>query len=238
MKVLVLGKGYVGKAFCEKYPDAIGTRRKVTQKDTPSFDLENPATWKNLPKAETVIWTFPATPLDKVKKFYEERLQDCKNLIVLGSTSRYVVKRQKQRIDEESPIDTSILRVQGEEFLKQQGATILALAGIYGPDRDPVTWLYKGLIRNPKKMLNLIHLDDILNALDHFVNTPTPGDTFNLSDGEAKSWMEIGEKAGFHFRMPGERELSKIIINQKIKETLPKDYKFKELYSSWQLSNS
>ena len=137
MKVLVLGKGYVGKTYCEKYPDAIGTRRKVTHKDTPSFDLENPATWKNLPKAETIIWTFPATPLEKVQKFYEEKLQDCKNLIVLGSTSRYIIKRQKQRIDEDSPIDTSILRVQGEEFLKQQGATILALAGIYGPDRDP-----------------------------------------------------------------------------------------------------
>ena len=238
MKVLVLGKGYVGKTYCEKYPDAIGTRRKVTHKDTPSFDLENPATWKNLPKAETIIWTFPATPLEKVQKFYEEKLQDCKNLIVLGSTSRYIIKRQKQRIDEDSPIDTSILRVQGEEFLKQQGATILALAGIYGPDRDPVNWLYKGLIRNPKKMLNLIHLDDIISILDHFVHSPTKGETFNLSDGEAKSWMEIGEKAGFHFRMPGERELSKIIINKKIKDRLPKDYKFKELYSSWQLNNN
>lgn len=238
MKVLVLGKGYVGSAFCERFPDTVGTRRKVTRKETPSFDLENSATWKNLPKSDTVVWTFPATPLNKVQEFYESKLSDCQNLIVLGSTSRYVVKRQKQRIDENSEIDTNILRVQGEEYLKSKGATILALAGIYGPDRDPVNWLYKGLIKNPKKMLNLIHLEDIINIIDYFIKNPSPGETYNLADGEAKSWQEIGEKAGFHFRMPEERELSKIITNQKIKELLPEDYKFRDLYTSWQLNNN
>ena len=36
------------------------------------------------------------------------------------------------------------------------------------------------------------------------------------------------------FRMKGERELSKVIANEKIKSLLPKNFKFKELYSSWE----
>ena len=233
MDTLVLGKGYVGKAFCKDNPTAIGTRRKVTGSGTPSFDLENSCTWKNIPPAENVIWTFPATSLAKIETFYEERLKNCQNLIVLASTSRYIVKRQKERIDENSELDKSLLRVQGEEFLKSKGATVVALAGIYGPDRDPVSWLYKGLIKNPNKMLNLIHLSDIVAILNFLLKNPQKAETFNLSDGYAKSWKEIGEKAGFYFRMPGERELSKIITNDKIKMLLPDNYKFKDLYSTW-----
>ena len=235
MSILILGKGYVGKALCEELPGSIGTRRKVTTPQTPSFDLENEVTWKNLPNAETIIWTFPACPVEKVEKFYEQKLQSCKNLIVLASTSRYIVKRQKQRIDEDSDIDTTLIRVKGEEFLKSKGATILALAGIYGPNRDPYSWLMKGLIRNPKKMLNLIHLDDIIEIIKVLIKTPQPGDCYNLADGNPKSWQEIGEEADFHFRMPGERELSKIISNEKVKAILPENYKFRDLYTSWEL---
>jgi hypothetical protein len=236
MSTLILGKGYVGKAFCDEHPATIGTRRKVTGSGTPSFDLDNAATWRNIPEAKTVIWTFPATPLEKVEEFYNQKLSSCKNLIILASTSRYLVKRQKQRIDENSELDLSILRVQGEELLKSKGATVLALSGIYGPNRDPASWLYKGLIKNPNKMLNLIHLSDIISTLRHLQEHPLPGETINLSDGDPKTWREIGEKAGFHFRMPGERELSKIISNEKIKSILPSNYKFKELYSTWELN--
>ncbi|MCM8535366.1 MAG: hypothetical protein NE334_05465 [Lentisphaeraceae bacterium] len=235
MSILILGKGYVGKALCEEFPEATGTRRKVTNPQTPSFDLENEITWKNIPSAETIIWTFPACPVEKVEKFYNEKLLSCKNLIVLASTSRYVVKRQKQRIDENTDIDKTLIRVKGEEYLKSQGATILALAGIYGPNRDPYSWLTKGLIRNPKKMLNLIHLDDIVNIIKVLIKNPKPNEIYNLADGEAKSWQEIGEKADFHFRMPGERELSKIISNDKIKSILPENYQFRDLYTSWEL---
>jgi nucleoside-diphosphate-sugar epimerase len=238
MKTIILGKGYVGKVLAEHLPEAYCTRRKKTHPGILAFDLEVKSTWNAIPKdLDNVIWTFPATPIEMVKEFYEAKLFNCKNIIVLGSTSRYIVKREKSLVDETNPFDSTILRVQGEEFLREQGATLLVLAGIYGPDREPVSWLYKGLIRNPRKLLNLIHVDDIVTIVKHFISSPENGEVFNLSDGVARSWDEIGERAGFHFRMPGEREVNKIIKNEKILSRLPDNFKFIDFYSTWQTTN-
>jgi hypothetical protein len=234
MKTLILGKGYVGSRLADELPNATYTNRKKKYSASIPFELECRTTWKNIRQPENVIWTFPPVPLELVKEFYNECLRDVKNLIILGSTSCYTVKRQKQKISEESELNLQLNRVQGEEFLREQGAMILSLAGIYGPNRSPKSWLYKGLIRNPKKFVNLIHVKDIVFIINHFLSHIIKGQRLNLSDGQAKSWMEIGENCDFHFRMPGERELSKIISNEKLVSLLPKDYKFQELYSSWE----
>jgi len=234
MKTLILGKGYVGSALHTAIPESLATQRSVKNPGTLTFDLERPETWRHIPKCDTVIWTFPAMPIRAISRFYRQHLQDCKNLIVLASTSCYKVKRQKELISELSELDESILRVKGEEYLRKKGATILCLAGIYGPLRNPVSWLYKGLIQNPNKIVNLIHLDDITSTIKQLIETPQPGERFNLSDGEARIWRDIGEKVGFEFRMPGERHLSKVIDNSKIRTILPADYQFKNLYSECQ----
>ena len=231
MSILILGKGYVGSALCEAISGSKGTNRTVKHPGNLTFDLNNQATWQRLPEYETVIWTFPATPVRQVSRFYRAQLTKCKNLIILASTSAYKVKRQKELITEESELDTSILRVQGEEYLRKKGATILNLAGIYGPNRDPVSWLHRSLIKNPDKLVNLIHLDDIVYCIKTLIENPQAGERFNLSDGKARSWREIGAKVGYDFRMPGMRELSKIIDNTKIRTILPKNYQFKDLYS-------
>ena len=232
MKVLILGKGYVGSALFKEIPGALGTNRSIKHTGSLYFDLEKPETWRHLPKCDTVIWTFPAKPVRTVSRFYKTYLQHCKNIIVLASTSCYQIKNNKELVTEETQLDEAIIRVKGEEYLRKKGATVLCLAGIYGPDRIPLNWLYKGLIRNPKKIVNLIHLDDIIFTIKHLIDSPLPGERFNLSDGEARTWKEIGEKVGFEFRMPGERELSKIIDNSKIRDILPEDYQFKDLFST------
>ena len=234
METLILGKGYVGSALSEALKDCGFTNRKKNNPGSIAFDLKNKTTWKNIPKVKNVVWTFPATPVELVQEFYHERLSEVENLIVLGSTSRYVITRQKERITEDTKIDKQILRVQGEEFLVENGGTLLCLAGIYGPNRDPKNWLYKNLIKNPNKLVNLVHLDDIIYAIKHLLDNPAKNERFNLADGNPKSWREIGEKCDFHFRMPGERELSKVIISSKIKSRFPKDFKFKELFEAWE----
>jgi len=233
MSTLILGRGHVGKALHKSNESFLYTNRKKSHTNQIIFDLENKTTWKNIPKTDNIVWTFPAKPLELVQEFYEERLSKIKNLIVLASTSCYVNKRQKEKIDENSTLNTGLIRVKGEEFLRKQGATVLCLAGIYDQERNPLNWLRKNLIRNPKKVVNLVHTDDIVTIIEHFLKNPVPGERFNVCDGFPRTWQEIGDRIGFEFRMPGEREVSKLINNEKVKSTLPKDFKFRPLFDLW-----
>lgn len=234
MSTLILGQGYVGSALHKRNPDFLFTKRKKSHPGTIVFDLENETTWKNLPDVKNIIWTFPAKPLKSVERFYEAKLTDVKNLIVLASTSCYINKRQKEKIDEKSPLNTDIIRVRGEEFLRSKGATTMCLAGIYDSERNPLNWMKKGLIRNPSKIVNLIHTQDIAAIIEHFIKMPKPGERFNISDGVPLTWQEIGDKAGFEFRMEPEREVSKLISNGKIKKILHPKFKFKHLFDLWE----
>ena len=234
MSTLILGRGHVGKALHKANENFLFTNRKKSHPGQIAFDLENRTTWKNIPKVENIVWTFPAKPLELVQEFYEERLSNVKNLLVLASTSCYINKRQKEKVDENTPINTDIIRVKGEEFLRSKGAVILCLAGIYDEDRNPLNWLRKNLIRNPKKVVNLVHTDDIVKIIEHFLKHPTPGERFNVCDGFPRTWQEIGDRIGFEFRMEGEREVSKLLNNDKIKAVLPKDFKFRPLFDLWE----
>ena len=118
MSTLILGRGHVGKALHNANENFLYTNRKKTHPGQLIFDLENKTTWKNIPKVENLIWTFPAKPEKLVEEFFQERLSQVKNLIVLASTSCYINKRQKEKIDENSPINTDIIRVKGEELLR------------------------------------------------------------------------------------------------------------------------
>ena len=234
MSTIILGCGHVGSSLLSRNPSFLYTNRKKKHPGSLTFDLENRTTWKNLPKLDNVIWTFPAKPLDLVEQFYEEKLSDVQNLIVLASTSCYINKRQKEKIDEGSPINTNIIRVKGEEFLRSKGALILCLAGIYDSERNPLNWLNKRLIRNPRKIVNLVHTEDIVFIIEHFLKNSAPGERFNVCDGMPRSWQEIGDRVGYEFRMDGEREVSKLLSNDKLKKALPKDFKFKTLYDLWE----
>lgn len=234
MSTIILGRGHVGSAIHRRNTDFLFTLRKKNHPGTIVFDLENETTWKNLPKVDNVIWTFPARPLDLVERFYEERLSEVKNLIVLASTSCYINKRQKEKIDESSPLNENIIRVRGEEFLRKQGATVMCLAGIYDSERNPLNWMEKRLIRNPSKVVNLIHTEDIVSIIEHFLKMPKPGERFNISDGVPRTWQEIGDKAGFEFRMDPEREVSKLLSNAKLKKVLHPRFQFRQLYDLWE----
>ncbi|MCM8541584.1 MAG: hypothetical protein NE328_15050 [Lentisphaeraceae bacterium] len=234
MSTLILGRGHVGTAIHKHNPNFLFTRRKKAHTDTIVFDLENKTTWKNLPAVENIIWTFPARPQNLVEEFYETKLSKVKNLIVMASTSCYMNKRQKEVIDEKSALNTSIIRVKGEEFLRSKGATIMCLAGIYDSERNPLNWLNKGLIRNPSKIVNLIHTEDIVAIVEHFLKMPKPGERYNICDGFPRSWQEIGDRIGFEFRMDPEREVSKLLKNDKIKKILHPKFKFRPLYDLWE----
>ena len=64
---------------------------------------------------------------------------------------------------------------------------IFRLAGIYGPDRNPLDRIRDGTARRivkPGLMLSRIHREDIVGALSASIETPHPGATYNVADNE------------------------------------------------------
>lgn len=193
----ILGAGYVGQALLRLFPAAHATRRQPSPlARTQVFDLQQPGTWGNPPLAgRPVVWTFPAEPLAAVQAFHDAYLKHAGSLIVLGSTSAYLVQESAESpvvtVTEQTPLDMAQPRVQGEEWLRRQGATVLQLAGIFGPGREPAGWLQRGLIRDGAKVVNLIHVDDIVRVVAHLLDHPLPGERINVANGEPLPWREL-----------------------------------------------
>lgn len=233
----ILGAGYVGQALLRRFPAAAATRRRAMP-PLPGFDLRDPASWEAPPLAgRTVVWTFPAEPLALVQAFFAAHLHDAAGLLVLGSTSAYRVAdaagTPPATVTEESALDTTQPRVQGEEWLRERGATVLQLAGIFGPGRDPAGWLQKGLIRDGAKLVNLIHVDDIVAVIAHLLAHPLPGERLNVADGEPLPWRELAARFRRDGRLPGEYVLAesqadaygKRVDSERLRRLLP-DHRF------------
>ncbi len=202
---LILGAGYVGGRLAELHPDAVRTRRAVEPGDRKSirFDLADETTWPSLPvDGRCVVWTFPAVPLATVRRFYDARVRNrAHSVIVLGSTSAYRVEEGPAAalppvVTEDRPLDPAQPRVEGEEWLREQGAVVLQLAGIFGPDRQPLDWVRRGRIRNGNKRVNLIHVDDILAVLESVagrIGSPDVprGLRINVANGAPAVWNDL-----------------------------------------------
>ncbi len=188
MRCLILGAGYVGSRLLARRTDAVGTTRDG-RAGTLRFSLDDETTWHVVPRGLPTVWTFAATDAARALRFRDQRLGDAP-LIVLGSTSAYRTAAPDAWVDEGTPLDLSQPRVQTEEALRVKGATVLQLAGIWGPERDPIQWLLGGRIRNGDKYVNLAHVDDILATIDALSGTPRPGVRINVCDGEPRRWRE------------------------------------------------
>lgn len=233
MPLTVLGAGYVGQALLRACPAAAATRRRAAP-PLLAFDLRDPASWGNPPLAgRAVVWTFPAEPLTLVQAFFAAHLQDIAGLIVLGSTSAYRINEAADSpaatVTEKTPLDLGQPRVQGEEWLRERGATVLQLAGIFGPGRDPAGWLQKGLIKDGAKLVNLIHVDDIVAVIARVLTQPRPGVRINVANGEPLPWRELAARFRADGRLPadftlpesGPHEYGKRIDNRLLRSLLP-----------------
>jgi len=209
--ITILGAGYVGRALLARFPHADATHRQRSAKPrTHLFHLDEPESWGNPPLAgRTVIWTFPAAPPDRVRQFHDTCLNNAAALIVLGSTSAYRVAEAHAvvTIGESSPLDLDQPRVQGEEWLRAQGATVLQLAGIFGPGREPADWLRGGRISDGAKLVNLIHVDDIVSVIAHLLAHPMPGQRLNVANGEPVAWRELAAQWKRQGKVPADLAL-------------------------------
>ena len=109
---LVLGCGYTGTFFLEKFKDTDWTSRKPSearpnkQLDNVKSDIRTPicfnlvdkSTWNNISDSKNVLWTFAIKDSDEEKlalEFYELHLKN-RNVIVFSSTSAYKFETQNE----------------------------------------------------------------------------------------------------------------------------------------------
>ena len=194
MKITVLGAGYVGSRFVEKYSCANSYRSQPANDASFYFDLNDRESWQNIAETDAVLLTFAIKDLALIQDFYEHSLKSIDKVYVYASTSCYQVNYNEETVTEKSELVLSTARVECEEWLRQQGATVLTLSGIFGPNRMPENWLKKGLIKNANKTLNLIHVDDIVDLTYRLMQSDLKGERINLSSGEKIYWYQLAEK--------------------------------------------
>ena len=254
--LVILGSGYTArflwplvagrpsKVFAtsrspEQHLDYVHSEQRIR------FDLSQPDTWPNIPREADVIWCFPASPIDLVSRFAGTLNALTSRLVILGSTSAYDLGDSLEYppawIDETAPIDLTKPRVQGEEFLRHDcGAIILRVAGIYGPGRNPLDWIRRGRVGPSPKFVNLIHVEDLAAICLAALERGTPGEAYNVSDGQPHTWDALCETAAQRWNIqpvqsavtqdPGKR-----ISNAKLTQQLAYTIRHHDLYSALSL---
>ena len=205
------------------------------------FDLLQRQTWANVPHHADVVWCFPALPIDVVREF-AATLSPFGRLVVLGSTSAYDISGEQTYpppwTDETASIDMKKPRAQGEEFLRiEQGAIVLRVAGIYGPGRNPLDWIKKGLIGPSRKYVNLIHVVDLAGICLSALKLGRAGEIYNVSDGTPRTWEEICRVAHERWNVtsPAEtvtQESGKRIDIRKLREELRPQFRHPDLFTA------
>jgi nucleoside-diphosphate-sugar epimerase len=258
--LIILGYGYTGghilQLTLQRGTSAWATSRNPAQQLTAvsppqrlEFDLARPETWEHLPTGADLVWCFPAIPLSAVQHWAETQRSRCNRLVVLGSTSAYEVANDSTDypppwIDESSPIDQTKPRVQGEEYLRNDlGATVLRVAGIYGPGRNPLNWIRQGRVGPSRKYVNLIHGEDLAAICLAALERGQPGEAYNVSDGTPRTWDEICATAQQRWGVttaatkkdpsPGKR-----ISTAKLRAELNYTFRYPDLYESLALIES
>jgi nucleoside-diphosphate-sugar epimerase len=175
------------------------------------------------------------------------------NKFVYTSSTSVYGQTGTESVDESSPTlpltETSKILIETEQLLlkaaEQRGfpAVVLRVSGIYGPGRGHLFQQYlRGearLSENPQRLLNMIHLEDLVSGIIGALDKGERGEIYNLTDDEAVTeeqffrWLsdELGRPmpptADASLQQRRKRGLtSKRVLNQKMKERLLNTLKF------------
>ncbi|MCY1032613.1 NAD-dependent epimerase/dehydratase family protein [Corallococcus sp. BB11-1] len=121
-------------------------------------------------------------------------------LVYLSSTGVYGSARGP--VDEATPVDTTSsnarARLEAEAHFLPLGASVMRVAGIYGPGRGTSGRLKAGTLRIPESgggRLSRVHVDDLVEAIRVVLQRGAPGDVYCVADRrpatqeETASWL-------------------------------------------------
>jgi hypothetical protein len=227
-ELTILGNGYCGSRLYADYHKAKITSRTPTHDNQLYFKLDDPKSWLNIPPSKRILWTFACNNSPLEKQFFGFLVQRCEQIFIYSTSSVYQHQFNGQIMDEMSAIDHTKNRAIAEEDYRHQGACLLTLCGIAGPDRSPINWLKKGRIKNANKEVNLIHVDDIVSITKILLQQELHGLRLNLAPGKTYSWRAIAHTANYHFSPEAlaQKASMKVVANTQLLRYLNQDYSF------------
>ncbi len=188
----MIGYGFVSRLFIQKYHHhfnkIITTTRSscFNEHSTQSlnFDLYT-TTNQTFPTTDFCIITIPfsrslTNPFaysDGIKELIKQLpIKSYKKVIFTSSTSIYPIKNSY--VNETSELDTTdraiALHNAEQAIMKSsRNSFILRLSGICGHTRTSSPKLKQQIIENSNLPVNLIHVDDIIDAMNHLLTKPT-----------------------------------------------------------------
>ena len=204
MKILIIGCGYVGtplaQALAKAGHDVHGIRRTIFNAEgiTPhTLDITDPNEFNSLPadfdwiintvsSARGDTETHRAVFVDGTKNLLNWLGDSSARLLFTSSTSVYP-QTDGGWVDEDSHANGPVLREAEAMLLNAPApATILRVAGIYGPERG---FLYRQFLKDEAvlteggaRWINMIHRDDVVGAVLAAMEI-TPG-IYNATDDE------------------------------------------------------
>lgn len=211
MKVAVIGAGWLGFPLCERLKSVgatvYATKRsvegaeQVTFKgiDAFPFSLGDQTLPSPLTKCHLYIINIGAGRSRFDKDTFKEQMitlcklcldDKCKKLIFVSTTSVYGERVRDIKEDAEvEPISASAqAHVAIEDFLIEnfaENCTILRLAGLISEDRHPaVHFEGKKDVTQAHRMVNLVHRDDAIAAIEMIIKKKLWGRVFHLCASE------------------------------------------------------
>ena len=205
--LLIFGHGYTANAFVDYIRnedwEIFGTTRNIQTADLLTKKNVHPIMWSDEPKIKSIIkrsdyilHSIPPTEIgDPVYKRFSEaimsRSTDLSWFGYLSTTSVYGNHNGKW-VDENTPVNPSSdrgnLRVQAENnwsSINDLPLHIFRLAGIYGPNRNPLDKIRSGKaqsISKPGQFFSRIHVEDIARILKASIEMPNRGSVYNVCD--------------------------------------------------------
>ncbi|MEM6395936.1 MAG: SDR family oxidoreductase [Bacteroidota bacterium] len=137
-----------------------------------------------LPPGRSRLDTFNAYGAEINSLIDAARRFGCSRFIYTSSTGVY--GQAKGRVDEQSPTipttESARAVLAAEQAFEASGipTTILRLAGLYGPDRDPGRWFQKRPIKNADAPVNLVHQQDVIRAIQLVIEQNAWNKTYNV----------------------------------------------------------
>jgi hypothetical protein len=200
---LILGAGWTSTFLIPllqrhrvNYAATSTTGRDDTVKFVFDPDSDDPEPYTKLPRASTILITFPLKGKGQSKHITElyrkTHAAMVTNWIQLGSTGIFKAPHWN---DHTSDYDKENARAIAEDELIDMGGSVLNLAGLYGGIRDPKNWVTrvaksKDEVKN-KMALHLIHGEDVARAVLATHKKFVGGERWLLTDLHVYDWWDL-----------------------------------------------
>ena len=187
---------------------------------------------RSMLRPDVLFITFP--PQEAHPAFWEMTANMGDQRLLLGSTGIYH-SQARVSITEESALRTAHERYPMEDLFLRSGGTLVRLASTYGDLRNPVRWIQQGRVGYDDRQANLVHYDDVVDALLSLTKRVVPATVYNLSDGQDHTWQAIVDALiadGWLFAAPSRSPAKKVdalVDNKRFSLQFP-DFSFRDFW--------